>query len=137
MTIILIGGLTVLSKAMGMRVYKNSFVDMIDTTMYLNLLVFSAISIHGFKTDVTKQTAAAYTSTCVTSLLFIGAIIYHIVLLIKRDKKSAEHPSTSEPTHTGKAHVHVTHTEIKFNDRYSQPEIDTERSPPMTEELSL
>lgn len=54
MAIILIGGLTVLSKAMGLRVYKNSFVDMIDTTMYLNLLLFSAISIHGFKTDVVK-----------------------------------------------------------------------------------
>ena len=134
MAIVLISGLVVLSKGVGVRVYKNTFVDIVDTIMYLNLLTFSAFSLYDFKADTTKQTAVAYTSTIVTFFLLLGANIYHVILVLKKDKHSNE--QTTEAVHTSKAEV--THSEVEFHDhQYSQAEgNDTE---PCTEikELSL
>ena len=89
-TIILVGGLFLLSKGIGSRVYKKSLVDIVDSVLYFNLLILAAVSLYDFgSVNVTKQTALAYTSTIVTLILLIGVIIYHLALVIKKD----------EPTH--------------------------------------
>ena len=83
-TAILIGGLIVFKGMFGLRVYKNSFVDIVDTALYSNILMLVAFSQYDFKLNVTKQRAVAYTSTVVTLILLIGSICYHVSLLIKR-----------------------------------------------------
>ena len=81
----LIGGLFLFCKFFSLRVYKNSFVDAVDTVLYFNLLALSAFSLYDFKVDLKKQIAVAYTSTIVALILFIGSIFYHIKLLFKKE----------------------------------------------------
>lgn len=87
MTIILIGGLFLLSKSVGSRVYRKPLVDVVNTVLYFNLLVLAAISLYDYgSADIIKQTTLAYISTIVTLILLIVVIIYHIALLIKKDE---------------------------------------------------
>ena len=90
LTIILIGTLIFMKGNIGMKLDKESLRDIIDKVMYLNLLILAAFTLYDFKTGVVKQTAIIYTSTITTSILFLGAIVYHVTLLIKRDIKPAE-----------------------------------------------
>ena len=91
--IILVGGLLTLKTAR-VTVYKNLLVDVIDTGLNFNLLALSAFSFYHLQTDnnIIKQTAVLYTSTVMTLVLLVGAIIYHIFLLVKKDK----HPKKEE-----------------------------------------
>ena len=91
MTIILVGGL-LFSKtlARGVVVYKNLLIDVVDSVLYFNLLALSAFSLYHFRTDATKQTAVAYTSTIITFLLLVGVIIYHVSLLVRKNKPLPE-----------------------------------------------
>ena len=91
MTIILVGGL-LFSKtlARGVVVYKNLLIDVVDSVLYFNLLALSAFSLYHFRTDATKQTAVAYTSTIITFLLLVGVIIYHVSLLVRKNKPLQE-----------------------------------------------
>ena len=91
MTIILVGGL-LFSKtlARGVVVYKNLLIDVVDSVLYLNLLALSAFSLYHFRTDATKQRAVAYTSTIITFLLLVGVIIYHVSLLVRKNKPLSE-----------------------------------------------
>ena len=70
----------------GFRAYKNSMVDVLETGFYFNLLAFAAFSLYDFRIDITKQTAVAYTSTIITFILLVGVIIYHVYLLVRKDK---------------------------------------------------
>ena len=103
-TSILIGGLIVFKCIHGVRVYKKSFVDLVDTVLYFNVLVFSVFSLYDFKTDITKQTAVAHISVIITFILFIGAILYHVILLVKKERPAEDwyEPLLSpvEPTKT-------------------------------------
>ena len=108
-TSILIGVLIVFKCIRGVRVYKKSFVDLVDTALYLNLLVFSAFSQYDFKTDIAKQTAVAHISTIITFILFIGAIVYHVTLLVKKEWPTEDlneyplapvNPANAEVTHS-------------------------------------
>ena len=85
-SIILIGGLLLFKGVFGLRVYKNSLVDVVDTVLYFNLLALSGFTLYEFKSDLTKQKAVAYTSTIITFILFIGSICYYIKLLFKKEK---------------------------------------------------
>jgi hypothetical protein len=85
-TLILVGSLFFLNGITGFRAYKNSIVDVLETGLYFNLLAFAAFSQYDFKTDVTKQTAVAYTSTIITFILLVGVIIYHVYLLVRKDQ---------------------------------------------------
>ena len=82
----LVGGLIVFSGIFGLRVYKNVFVNVVVTALYFNLLALALFTLYDFKANIVKQRAVAYTSTIITFLLFIGAIFYHIFLLIKKEK---------------------------------------------------
>ena len=90
-TLILVGGLLFLNGITGFRPYKNSIVDVLETGLYFNLLAFAAFSQYDFKTNITKQTAVAYTSTIITFILLVGVIVYHVYLLVRKD-----HPQQSE-----------------------------------------
>ena len=81
-TIILVGSLFLIN---GARVYKKSFLNIIETGLYFNLLALSAFSWYRFKIDTKKQTAVAYTSTIITFILLVGVIIYHVYLLVRKD----------------------------------------------------
>ena len=91
MTIILVGGLF-FSKtlARGVVVYKNLLTDVVDSVLYFNLLALSAFSLYHFRTDATKQRAVAYTSTIKTFLLLVGVVIYHVSLLVRKNKPLQE-----------------------------------------------
>lgn len=52
--------------------------------LYLNLVALAAFSLYKFKTDPTKQTAVAYTSTIIIFLVLVGVIVYHVYLLIRK-----------------------------------------------------
>ena len=90
-TLILVGGLFFLNGITGFRAHKNSIIDVLETGLYFNLLTFAAFSLYDFKTDITKQTAVAYTSTIITFILLVGVIIYHVYLLVRKD-----HPRLGE-----------------------------------------
>ena len=86
LSIIIIGCLFLLKGLFSLRVYKKSFVDVVDTALYINLLLLSAFSLYHFKSDPTKQSDVAYTSTIITLILFIVTICYHIRLLINKER---------------------------------------------------
>ena len=108
-TIILTGGLIVFKCIRGVRVYKKSLVDLVDTALYFNLLVLSAFSQYDFKTDITKETTVAHISTIITFILFIGATFYHVILLVKKERPAEDlneyplapvKPANAEVTHS-------------------------------------
>ena len=108
-TIILVGCLILLKSIINLKVYKKSITDIVDTILYFNLLALAAFSMNDFRTDPTKQTAVAYTSTIITLLLLIGAIAYHVYLLIRKEKIPVElneyplapvKPATAQVTHS-------------------------------------
>ena len=125
-TIIIVGNLFVIKEITGARVYKKSFLNIIDTVLYFNLLAFAAFSLYDFKTDITKQTAVAYTSTIITFILLVGVVIYHVYLLVRKD-----HPRLGEevneyplvPIQPGKDEVTFSVIEIpKPRDQSPTPE---------------
>ena len=128
-TSILIGGLIVFKCIRSVRVYKKSFVDLVDTALYFNLLVFSVFSLYDFKTDITKQTAVAHISTIITFILFIGTIIYHVTLLVKKERP-AEDLNEYPLAPVKPANAEVTHSVIE------PPKRDDEDPPPADREDS-
>ena len=70
--------------------YKNLIVNIVEIGLYVNLISLSAFSWYKFKRDIEKQTAVAYTSTIVTFILLVGVIIYHVYLLVRKDRPHGE-----------------------------------------------
>ena len=84
---------------------------------------FSAFSLYDFKTDIMKQTAVAHISTIITFILFIGTIIYHVILLVKKERPAEdldEYPLAS----VNPVNAEVTHSVIE------PPKRDDEDPPP-------
>ena len=119
----LIGGLIVFKCIRSVRVYKKSLVDLVDTALYFNLLVFSVFSLYDFKTDIKKQTAVAHISTIITSILFIGAIFYHVTLLDIK-KRLAEDLNEYPLAPVNPVNAEVTHSVVE------PPKRDDEDPPP-------
>ena len=122
----LIGGLFVFKCIRSVRVYKKSFVDLVDTVLYFNLLVFSVFSLYDFKADIAKQTAVAHISTIITFILFIGAIFYHVhVILLVKKERSAEDLDEYPLAPVKPANAELTHSVIE------PPKRDDEDPPPV------
>ena len=83
-TIILVGGLSLFNGSFGVKMFKKSIIDIVETIVYFNLLALAAFSLYDFKADLKKQTAVAYTSTIITFLLLVGVIAYHVYPLIRK-----------------------------------------------------
>ena len=129
-TIILIGVLLSLSKVAGATVYRNVLVDILDTVLYLNMLALCGFSLYRFMTDVRKQTAVAYTSTLITFILLVGVIIYHVSLLVRKDKPDAERLNEYALTPVQSAKGEVTHSTVEFakpRDQSPQPKVGIDR----------
>ena len=107
-TIILVGGLFLIN---GARVYKKLFVNIVKTGLYFNLLALAAFN---FKGDVNKQTAVAYISTIITFILLVGAIIYHVSLLVRKDRLPEEVNEYSMAPVQPKDKAEVTHSVIEL-----------------------
>ena len=88
MTNILTGCLLFLKGIFGVRIYRKLFVDIVETMILLNLFFVAAFSLYEFKTDSTKETAIAYVSTIIISIMLLGVIAYHLTLLINRKSPS-------------------------------------------------
>ena len=84
----LLGVAIIIKCLFGVTVFKNTFVDVVDTVLYFNLLALVLLSLYNFKADVAKQTAVAYISTIITSILFIAAMFYHVKILRRKKEPS-------------------------------------------------
>ena len=113
-TIILVGGLSLIKEITGARVYKKSFVNIVETGLYFNLLALAAFSSYDFKNDVNRQTAVAYTSTIITFLLLVGVIIYHVSLLVRKNKPRQEVDEYPMAPIQPKNKAEVTHSVIEL-----------------------
>ena len=81
MTVVLVGGLFFLKGIIGtsLSLYKRSSVDIVETVILLNLLLFAAFSWYNFKLDNRKETAIMYVSTGTVFLLLLGEIAYKVI----------------------------------------------------------
>ena len=113
-TIILVGGLSLIKEITGARVYKKSFVNIVETGLYFNLLALAAFSSYDFKNDVNRQTAVAYTSTIITFLLLVGVIIYHMSLLVRKNMPRQEVDEYPMAPIQPKNKAEVTHSVIEL-----------------------
>ena len=129
-TLILIGGLLLLKGIIVKRAYKKSIVDVLETILYFNLLAFAAFSQYDFKTNITKQTAVAYTSTIITFILLVGVIIYHMYLLNRKGHPPGVEEDEYPLAPVQPAKAELTHSVIeipKHRDQFPPPEVDTEQ----------
>ena len=124
MTNILVGGLIFLKGIVGMRVYKGWLTDIIETLIYLNLLVFAALSLYHFSSDTTKQTVISYTSTAITFVLLVGVVLIHGILLVKKFFKPAEEldECVIAPLQPAAEHTKATYSYVKIPTSPSTPE---------------
>ena len=59
---------------------------------------FFYISIRSrFKNNITGQTAVAYISTIITFILLVGVIIYHVYLMVRKDRPRGEGANVYHP----------------------------------------
>ena len=112
-TIFLVSGLFLIKEITGARVYKKSFVNTVEIGLYINLLALSAFSWYRFKTDIRKQTAVAYTSTITAFILLVGVIIYHVSLLVRKDKPPEMNEYLMAPVQSAK-NENVTYSIIEL-----------------------
>ena len=88
MTIIVIGGL-LLHKGIT-RVYIKLSTDIVETAIYLNILILAAFTLFEYRSNNRKQTAVIYMSTVVTFILLIGVVVYQVMLLVRKKKVSED-----------------------------------------------
>ena len=77
-TVILVTFLLLLKGFLGVRLYKKTFVDLLEVFMYFNLLMFSALSWYTLDSNPRAQASIAYTSVSITIILLIIVLVYHI-----------------------------------------------------------
>ena len=126
-TVILVGGLLILMEITGKRVYKKLPTDIVETTMYFNLLAFASFSLYNFKSgDGTRQIAVSHISTLITFILLVGTISWNVIVLLRKRIKS---DATSTPDLSNNrecAEVTSTVVEIPY---YRASAIDTNTQP--------
>ena len=78
-TIVVIGALLLLKGVVAIRVYKNWPLDVIETTIYFNLLAFSALIWYNVSSQASgNQITVAYTSVMIVFILLLGVIVFHV-----------------------------------------------------------
>ena len=124
MTVVLVGGLFFLKGIIGIM-YKDLPVDIVETLMYFNLLVFAATSLYHFNSDNTKQTAIAYSSTTITFILLAGVVLVHGILLVK--KKYCKPHAVEEalqPALPDIGQAKVTYSYVEFQSLTPEPKVN-------------
>lgn len=84
MTLLLMSFLLLLKGAIGTRIYKKISVDIVETVILINLLVYSGFSLYKFNSDGKIQALIAYSSTAIMFLILLGVIVYHIIAICKK-----------------------------------------------------
>ena len=123
-TNILVGGLFFLKGIIG-SVYKDLPIDIIETLIYLNLLIFAASSLYHFNSDSTKQTAIAYTSTIMVLILLIGVVLVHGILFMKKkycETRAVEEDIAPIPPDRSAGHAKVTYSYVEFESLPPEPD---------------
>ena len=77
-TIFIIGGLILLKGVTAKRVYKNWPLDVMETSIYFNLVAFSALTWYILDFGG-NQVALAYTSVMIIFILLLGVIVLHVL----------------------------------------------------------
>ena len=77
-TIFIVGGLILLKGVTAKRVYKNWPLDVMETSIYFNLVAFSALTWYILDFGG-NQVALAYTSVMTIFVLLLGVIVFHIL----------------------------------------------------------
>ena len=118
-TIFLVGGLVFLKGAFGIRIYNNSFVDIVDMGLNFNILALAVFSLYGLK-SVAEQIAVVYTSTIITLTLLVGVIFYHITLLFPgKCKRHSIELDEYSPTSTHSNSNEITYSIVEAPSRES------------------
>ena len=113
LVIILVGGLVTLKAAFGLRVYTKAFVDIMNSMLYCNILVWAVFSLYNSKRDVKMQLAVAYLSSLTTLVLLIGAIGYHVSLLVKKARQLRQ-PNENLLAPAQLAESEITHSSLEL-----------------------
>ena len=77
-TVFVVGGLLLLKGLTTKRIYKSWPLDVMETAIYFNLVVFSAITWYNLDFGG-NQEALAYTSVMIVFILVIGVIVFHFL----------------------------------------------------------
>ena len=78
-TVVVVGALLLLKSVIATRVYKNWPLDVIETTIYFNLLAFSSLTWYNVSSQASRnQIAVAYTSVMIIFILLLGIFVFHI-----------------------------------------------------------
>ena len=85
--ILIVGGLILLKGVTAKRVYKNWPLDVVETTIYFNLVAFSALTWYNMDFGG-NQVAVAYTSVAIIIILFLAVIVYHALFYTRLCKWS-------------------------------------------------
>ena len=67
-----------------MRIHNKIPVDIVETVILVNLLVYSRFSLYKFNSDSKTQALIAYSSTVIMLLILLGVIVYHIIAICKK-----------------------------------------------------
>ena len=117
-TIILVGGFSLFKGSLGVKMVNKSITYIVETILYFNLLALAAFSQYKFNIDLKKQTAVAHISTIITLLLFAVVLAYHLYLVIRKEKITAEVNEyllvPVPPTNTQVKRSDVTYSVIQF-----------------------
>ena len=76
--ILIVGSLILLKGVTAKRVYKNWPLDVMETTIYFNLVAFSALTWYNMDFGG-NQVAVAYTSVAIIIILFFAVVVYHVL----------------------------------------------------------
>ena len=85
--ILIVGGLILLKGVTAKRVYKNWPLDVMETTIYFNLVAFSALTWYNMDFGG-NQVAVAYTSVAIIIILFLVVVAYHVLFYTRLRKWS-------------------------------------------------
>ena len=77
-TIFVVGGLILLKGVTAKRVYKNWLLDVMETSIYFNLVAFSALTWYNLDSGG-NQVAVAYTFVMIIFILLLGVIVFHVL----------------------------------------------------------
>ena len=68
---------TVFLKFIATKIYKNSLIDIVDSFFYVNIIFLASFTSYNLSTGG-NQDGVAYTSVCITILVTIFIILYHV-----------------------------------------------------------
>ena len=84
--IFIVGGIIFLKSLAGHRIYKDSFIDIVEMVFYFNILVFATLTWYAVNSETTVHYSSviAHISIIVTLILLALIIIYHLNTYFQR-----------------------------------------------------